>query len=377
MPSTPDFKQAALAWTLPWDIDWVTAVSFVGDSRRLVAGNNRGDILYWELPELRGNPAPAPVRWLQGHQNSITRLQSTTDGRTLISASYDHSIRYWDLNAKPGGKGSVVLNAGAIGDHEAAKGRGRGRDAAPPPVQAELELHKAVRVLDAHQEWVSTLALGQDNQLLLSGDDAGTVIVWDRPTARQRQRWKVKGWVHAGAIAPDNRQAAISERIPLYADPNTHYGMKLWNVERGEVDHDLAKTIKSANQPLSISAAAYSLEGNLLALGVGGASNGSGGGLFLVDPKTGNKVRDLAPAHKYGLTDLAFHPDGKHLASSGRDTLVSIWSLADGKLVKQLGQSRGTSNGWDWIHAISFSPDGQWLAAADMGGQVQVWSLNG
>ena len=65
----PDFTKATLAYTLPWDADWVTAVAFVGSSRRLVAGNNRGELLAWDLPEKPG-PTP-PVLRLDGHTNVI------------------------------------------------------------------------------------------------------------------------------------------------------------------------------------------------------------------------------------------------------------------------------------------------------------------
>ena len=100
------------------------------------------------------------------------------------------------------------------------------------------------------------------------------------------------------------------------------------------------------------------------------------GKVFLIDPATGTKLRELAPAHQYGVTDLCFHPGGQHLATAGRDTLVRLWNLADGKLVAELGKPRG-GQFKDWIHAISISPDGTRLAAADMAGFVHVWEFAG
>jgi WD40 repeat protein len=123
---------------------------------------------------------------------------------------------------------------------------------------------------------------------------------------------------------------------------------------------------------IHLAAAAHSPDGKLLALGRGGEADR--GKVFLIDPATDKKVRELTPGHQYGATDLAFHPDGKHLASSGRDTVVRIWDTASGKMVKELGKPRGRQFK-DWIHAISFSADGRWLAAADMAGAVQVWSF--
>src|SRR6516164_8330099 len=110
MPETISFDKAVLAWNLTWDPDWVTAVCFLGPTRRIAAGNNLGQILVWDLPEKMGAPVPSPVRRLDGHTNVISRLLSTSDGRWLISASYDHTIRFWDMQAPAKGKVKVPLN---------------------------------------------------------------------------------------------------------------------------------------------------------------------------------------------------------------------------------------------------------------------------
>jgi WD40 repeat protein len=94
----------------------------------------------------------------------------------------------------------------------------------------------------------------------------------------------------------------------------------------------------------------------------------------LLDLATGKKIRETSPGHLDGGTDLAFHPDGKHIFSAGRDTLVKVWQLEDGKHIRDIGKGRG-GQFKDWICAISISPNGQWLAAADMAGQVQIWGL--
>src|SRR5262245_42220297 len=116
----PAIDKATLAWTLPWDADWVTAVAFVGP-KRLAAGNNLGDILVWDLPDKAGDPAPKPTRRLAGHDNSVNRLVTTPDQRWLISASNDHTVRCWDLQAEAGDAGVVALNSRAIQNAEAKK----------------------------------------------------------------------------------------------------------------------------------------------------------------------------------------------------------------------------------------------------------------
>ncbi|HEX8911673.1 MAG TPA: hypothetical protein VF796_04890 [Humisphaera sp.] len=388
------FDKASLLWSLPWDADWVSAVSFVGNNR-VAAGNNLGQILLWDLPanpeKAADKPAPAkpgggggaadkaerpqfaappPARQLVGHTNVVNRLLCV-DGRWLISASNDHTIQYWDADAAPAGEAAtVVLNAGAIEDATRRKGNGA---KVPPPIEAKVKSQSSARTIEG-REWITGLSVSRDGSTLIAGDDAGNVTLYDRAAGTERARWQVKGWAFAVAVAPDLKQAAVSERYPLVFDSGRHTALKLWDLAASPpaVRFDLSKEFKDGQ----VAAAAYAPDGETLAVGRGGEADGTKGIVTLLDPATGKKVRELTPGHLNGLTDLCFHPDGKHLASCGRDTVVRLWSVADGKLVKELGKPRG-GQFKDWIHAVSFSPDGNRLAAADMSGLVHVWSLGG
>ena len=364
---TKDFADAKLAWTLPWDADWVTSVSFVGN-HRIAAANKVGDILVWSLPpvsaETSGVKAPLPERHLAGHTNEINRLLTTPDQKTLISASNDRTIKYWDMANDQGAKGVVILNARARENAQAKKKK------EIPAVEAHVFVQKPARELLGHKDWVLGLSLSQDGKTLVSGDDKGVVIVWDRPAGAEVRRWKLTGWAWGLGVSPDGKTALISERIPLIFDSGARTALKLWNVETGQVKADLSKDVKER-----MAAAAYSADGKWLAVCRGGEANGLSGKVTLLDPATGKKLRETTPGHLDGATDLAFHPDGKHIFSSGRDTLVKIWRVEDGKHVRDLGTGRG-GQFKDWICAIAISPDGRLLAAADMAGQVQIWSLS-
>jgi WD40 repeat protein len=359
MPESPSFDKAALAWTLPWQDDWVTAVAFAG--RRVAAGNNLGSILVWELPEKVGGSPPPPLRRLDGHTNAVTHLAATPDGRWLISSSYDHTIRYWDLEAEANGNATIVLDARSRAEAP------RRSKPAPPVPEATVALQQAQRVLAGHQDWVSSLALSSDGALLASGDEAGQAILWDRAAGKELRRWPLKGWAYAMAFSPDDKQLLISERVRVVFSKENFQGVNLWDVNSGKVLRDLTGAFK-----LEIAAAAFSPDGKLLALGQGGECSGNGK-VFLAEVATGKKLREM-PGHLNGVTDVLFTTDGRHVLSSGRDTVVRVWSADSGKQVAELSKGRG-GQFKDWIHALALTPDQRWLAAADMAGQVLVYAL--
>src|SRR4051812_48917281 len=173
----PDLSKPTLAWTLPWDADWVTAVAFLGPPGGVAAGNTLGQIVVGELPDKPGGDTPKPVARLDGHTNVISRLAATPDGKTLISASYDRSIRYWDIPAKlPDATEPITLNARTVEDTTRRKSNGA---KVPPAIEAKVAVLKASHTLTEHKEWIVGMELSRDGKAMISGDDGGHVIVWD------------------------------------------------------------------------------------------------------------------------------------------------------------------------------------------------------
>lgn len=362
------FEKSKLIWELKWDADWVTAVQFLGDTRRVVAGNRLGQLMEWQLPDKLEGDAPQPLRQLTGHTNAITRLRCTRDGRALYSASYDHTIRQWDPAAKSDGETTLTLNAGAV-YRRSLKRSGKKVE----PLECTVAVQPKSKIFGRHQEWVTVMLLSHDEKLLVAGDDGGQVVFRDRATGKEQHRWKVEGWVHSLALAPDARRAVISERRPLVFDAGRRTSLRLWDVANQKPVTDLTPDYKK----MYLSALAWSPDGKTIVVGRGEEAEGK---IWLLnaaaaaDTTPGKSRKELSPVHQYGVTDFIFHPDGQHLISCGRDTVIRIWNLQDGKLIKELGNPRG-GQFKDWIHAIDLSPDGTLLAAADMAGQVNIWHL--
>ncbi len=53
----------------------------------------------------------------------------------------------------------------------------------------------------------------------------------------------------------------------------------------------------------------------------------------LVDVATGKEVRAMK-GHTAAVSALAFSPDGKQIASGGKDNTIALWDLATGRLTR-------------------------------------------
>ena len=77
--------------------------------------------------------------------------------------------------------------------------------------------------------------------------------------------------------------------------------------------------------------------------------------------------------HSGGVTAIAFHPDGKSLASAAKDKSIKVWRLGDDIYDSNYGKVIMTLTGHlQQVRAIAFSPDGKTLAS---GGPVSYTHL--
>jgi WD40 repeat protein len=386
-------------WQLAFEGEWPTSVAFLGNGRHVAAGNRAGQIYVWDLPETPPKvdkeakdetpPNFAPVRRLDGHTNGISHLLSTVDGNTLISSSLDGTIRYWEVNATPGGKAEVVLDAKT----RDRKARGKSKEEKKKILTApgtSVGTVQATHVLEGHRDWVLSMGLNRNETRLISGDVTSLVIAWDLKSRQEVSRWTGHpwNWAVATALSPDGQTAVVSEYrykrddfdIPAAA-------LKLWNVSDRSEKLDILKlhlpkldatlTTHGASRVWrkfikgGLIAADFSPDGKLVAVGQGGETDT--GKVHLVDVESGKILRTVS-GHRYGVCDVKFSADGKYVLSSGRDTMVRICQVSDGKEVAALGKSRG-GQFKDWLHAIAISPDQKMVAAADIAGIVHVWQL--
>jgi WD40 repeat protein len=143
------------------DMDWVHCVALSPDERYVLGGDKAGIIRVWDLAT-----GKLEQIWTAHDQrswsNSIRELVFTADGKTLISCSFDKTIRVWEM---PAGR--------------------------------------LVRTLTGHTDVITSIALGSNEQILISGSWDESVRIWDWKTGEQKQQLGgYAGKVPMGPIHP-------------------------------------------------------------------------------------------------------------------------------------------------------------------------------
>jgi WD40 repeat protein len=73
--------------------------------------------------------------------------------------------------------------------------------------------------------------------------------------------------------------------------------------------------------------------------------------------------------HAGEVLDLAFSPDGNHIATAGTDATVRIWDAISGSHIRTLYGHEDT------VYSVAYSPDGRHLATAGADGKCKLWDL--
>jgi WD40 repeat protein len=303
------------------------------------------------------------VRSLKGHQNAISQVSFSPDGKQLVSASWDQTVRLWDIEA---GEEAVTFHeeATALCATFSADGLRLASGSADHTVKLWSRAGNASRVLNMVQKRCNNIEFGPDSQRIVSAR-GGEFDIWD---AIRGKKITTVGNIDSSP----NGRATWSPCGKLLA-----VGRKVWPLEPAaavrvmELQRFSGPRIDSATAGIGT---AFSPDGKLLAAVVNREE------VCVWDAVTGKLLRVLTKVPTWALC-VAFAADNQRVAiGSGTDRdpsgrTVQIWDLAT-------GQVSFTMEGYfQSVYWVAYSRDGKWLAAAggchkyrqSSPGQVLVW----
>jgi WD40 repeat protein len=368
----------------------VQGVCFSPDGRHVATGGEDGMVRLWDVASGEATLS------LKGHTKRVSRLVYSPNGSRIASASWDGTVKVWEV-----GSGRQPLTF---------RGHGRAvRDVnfSPSGVQiASASDDKTVKVWDAltgkehltlrgHGDAIWAVCYSPDGGRIASASLDQTVKVWDAHTGKELLT--LRGHIGGAYDVHFNRDGS------RLASVGQDTSVRLWNartgeptdVFRGHLDAAVRVRFSPGGHLVSsgyrgelylwntnaepfprpghrsqVTSVAISPDGRLVASAGGDWDNVNNryvrGELKLWERATGRLLLDHSGPE--GVPCVAFSPDGKHLASGGREG--ALWDAATGRKTASLAGPKGG------VLCVAFHPEGRLLACAGFGGAIKVWDVH-
>jgi WD40 repeat protein len=342
---------------LPGHAGWVFGITFSADGRWIAASSRNQKAWVWD--PLTGEEI---VRLDHGLSNAWA-VAFSPDGSQLITSDWQGDVRNWDITPQ----GEEELRTYAIDEFV--------RDISPDGEKLltgfgntatvwEISSGEALFALEGHTGVILRPSFSPDGELLATASQDGTAIIWDADTGEPLQVLDghddgiVGGGVFQGVMG-----IAFNHDGSLVATAGADKTARIWDVTTGEELQVLT------GHAMGLTNVAFSPDGRLLAT----SSEESDAFVRIWDVAAGKEMFSLPPVHADKVWGLAFGPNETILATGGGDTTVKLWYLdleaGEGHVLATLIGFPGPT----WF--TTFSPDGRALAAGG-GTVVKVWDVS-
>jgi WD40 repeat protein len=367
-----------------------------------------------------------PLLVLKGHADWVYSVAYSRDGKFLVTAGRDRTVRIWDAGTgkevrllgelprkfdetkKPPAKEEKKKespNAYPTGVRDAVFSPDGGRVAATTGrwSKEKKEWVGEVRISDVksgnkvaslfgHTLDINRVAYSPDGKLLASASEDATAILWD--VAAGKAKFVLKG--HVGPVL----DVAFNKDGSRLATAGADKTVRVWDVATGkELTADKGglklegivpppppgkepkqeKKAPAGKEKKDQKAAGKDKKGPQAKgperrdmMGVAYSPDGSklaagnmDGTLFLWDAAGGKLLREIKGPE--GVMAIAFSPDGQRLAEGGWDDLNRVWSVATGQAELRRNGHNQTVTG------VAFSPDGTRLATSGIDKLIKIW----
>lgn len=358
------------------------ALTFSPNGKLLASGCSDGSVRLWNaIAQQEGLGGTIgqymPTLKLKGHKERVIQLVFSPDGKTLLSGSWDGTIKAWDTTTG----GMLYTRPGHMnGNRHLAASE---QTSILTSVDSKYTQVRQWDIENGHQ--LSATYLGFTSSVTIS--PKATTISLDDPSDRNLRLWDIqnrqyrtylkghgylsKYWLHTEiAFSKDERMLATSPSKGLPGKIHETLGaIHLWDI--GSQSNSVfsrylfnAKTIRPKHTLKGhrgvVRSLVFSPDGKTL------VSGGDGDRINLWDLET-LRIRQKLVVDRNYTRSVTFSSDGNILASRGSNKII-CWDVGTGK---QISAWSSTVT----LRTIHFSPDDSILLIGNFNGEVELWEV--
>lgn len=303
----------------------VTAMAYSPDGSTLAVAGYREIVLHKA-------DAGGIVGRLVGLSERIESVVFSPDGAVLVvaggSAARFGELQFWDWKKQKLLRSVMPSFDTIYGASFSTDGKHISFGCADNSIRIiAAENGKEIRRIDQHQDWVFGTAISVDGKNLVTASRDRSVKLFETETGSFIDNLTT---ITPGLLGGGLRCLARRPGKDEYLTAGEDGIPKLYQMHRTSVrvigdDANLLRNFEKLDG--RVECLAFSADGSLLAA----AGNGGAAKVYHTDDA---KVVAKLPVPTSVFT-VSFHPSGKHVALAGLDGLVRVFTLPDGKLVKE------------------------------------------
>ncbi|KAF7731802.1 cross-pathway control WD-repeat protein cpc2 [Apophysomyces ossiformis] len=229
-----------LRGTLKGHGNWVTAIATTSEAPDMVLSASRDrSIIVWHLTREEMEYG-VPRKSLLGHNHFVEDIAISSDGQFALSASWDKTLRLWDLNTGTTTRRFVghekdVLSVSFSADNRQIVSGSRDKSIKLWNTLGECKYNITE---DGHSEWVSCVRFSPNpaNPVIVSGGWDKIVKVWDLTKFKLRTNFiGHNGYVSTVTISPDGSLCASAGKDGVVMLWDLNESKHLYSLEAGDV----------------------------------------------------------------------------------------------------------------------------------------------
>ena len=289
------------------------------------------------------------IRVFTGHQDHVMQVAFSPDSRTALTASFDGTARLWDVETgkelgRFTGHSGIVNSVAFSPDGKWIVTGGQDKTIR----LWDTEIGNELRRLEGHTASVLNATVSPDGKLILTGSEDGTARLWNSTSGQQLHTFTDHNTSVWGlTFSPDSRTF-----ITAGDDKVAH----LWNAQ----NYTRLRTF--AGHTDFVGAVSFSPDGTLI---VTGSSDSTA---VVWDVQTGQKLKTYK-GHTAPVVGVAFSPDGKQVLTSGLDWTALLWDIQAPIESPTLSGHEGP------VWSVGFSPDGKLAVTGGDDGTARLWDV--